>query len=339
MLPRQLAIAAPRRVVLLAAPQSQILDVAGPLQVFVRATELFERAHPGALRPYEVLLASTTPSRRIRTNCGLVLEAHRSFRALRGGIDTLLVAGGSGLDTAAESVELLRWLRRKAGAARRFGSICTGAFLLAAAGLLDNKRATTHWRWAGELARRYQRAAIDPDPIFLRDGKLITSAGITAGMDLALALVEEDLGAPLAVAVARDMVLYFRRPGGQSQFSAALELQAADRQPIAELQAWILEHLGSDLAVERLAERCQMSARNFARVFRAEAGVTPARFVERVRLDAVRRRLEESDDGLDAIASACGFGGADGLRRSFVRQLGVPPSEYRARFSRRRSAA
>jgi transcriptional regulator GlxA family with amidase domain len=229
-------VSIPKKIVFLAAPDTQILDVAGPFQVFVRAAELFLREHPSVTCPYTVVLTSTSSSCMIRTNCGLSLQAHQTYRSLRGSIDTLLVAGGSGLDEAAKNKDLLRWLRSRAVGVRRFGSICTGAFLLAAAGLLDGKRATTHWKWAAELATRCKHAKIDPDPIFVRDGKMYTSAGITAGMDLALALVEEDLGSPIAVGVAQEMVLYLRRPGGQSQFSAALTLQSSDRWPLADLQ-------------------------------------------------------------------------------------------------------
>ncbi len=329
----------PRQIVFLAAPQSQIVDVAGPFQVFVRAAELFVRDHPGAASPYEVVLASTAASRNIRTNCGLTLQANLNYRDVPDPIDTFLVAGGYGLDAAARDQDLLGWLRSKAAKARRFGSICTGAFLLASAGLLGERRVTTHWKWADELARRCPEAIIDADPIFLRDGKLYTSAGITAGMDLALALVEEDIGPQLAVRVAREMVLYLKRPGSQSQFSAALSLQASDRQPISDLQAWILDHLADDLSVDRLAARCAMSPRNFARLFVKQTGLTPARFVERGRIEAVRRRLEESDRGLDQIAAECGFGSADALRRSFARSLHVSPRDYKARFSRTAGAA
>ena len=323
-----------KSIVFLAAPDTQIVDVAGPFQVFVRAAELFVRERPSAPSPYAVKLVSTSSGRMIRTNCGLRLEAHTTYRALRGSIDTLLVAGGSGLEEPAKDQHLMQWLHSKAPQVRRFGSICTGAFLLAAAGLLDGKRVATHWKWAAELAKRYKSAKVEPDPIFIRDGKLCTSAGITAGMDLALALVEEDLGAQLAVQVAREMVLYLRRPGGQSQFSAALALQSSDRCPITELQGWILENLSADLSVDKLAHHCSMSPRNFARVFTAETGLTPYKFIERLRVEAVRRRLEESEDKLDRIAAHCGFGSPDSLRRSFLRVLNVSPSDYRSRFSR-----
>src|SRR6201993_2746715 len=219
-----------RTIVFLAAPSSQILDVAGPFQIFVRAAELFVEEYPARKAPYNVLLASTTRRRSVATNCGLVLTGTKTYRTLRGPIDTLLVAGGSGVERAAHDEELLLWLQKTALRVRRIGSICTGAFLLASAGLLDGKRAATHWKWAAELANKFKQTTVDPDPIYIRDGSTYTTAGVTAGMDLALALVEEDLGAPMALRVAREMVLYLRRAGGQSQFSTALSLQASKEQ-------------------------------------------------------------------------------------------------------------
>jgi transcriptional regulator GlxA family with amidase domain len=215
---------------------------------------------------------------------------------------------------------------------RRLGSVCSGAFLLAEAGLLDGRRATTHWGWCKVLAERHPAVRVDPDPIFVRDGNVYTSAGVTAGMDLALALVEEDHGRALALQVARQLVLFLRRPGGQSQFSAQLAVQSADREPLRDLQAWIAEHPGLDLSVPSLARRVAMSPRNFARVFARELGTTPARFVERVRVEAARRRLEESAHGVDMVAAECGFGTAESMRRAFLRTLHVPPSAYRSRF-------
>jgi transcriptional regulator GlxA family with amidase domain len=323
----------PKTVVFLAAPETQILDVAGPFQVFVRAAEIYLRDNPAQKRPYSVVLVSSTRRKAVTTNCGLVLTGSDTFHSFRGPIDTLLVAGGTGLEHAARDVELLTWLRKAARGARRIGSICTGAFLLASAGLLDGKRATTHWKWAAELARRCSRATIDPDPIYVRDGNTYTTAGITAGMDLALALVEEDLGSALALKVAREMVLYLRRAGGQSQFSAALSLQASDRKQIEEVRSWVLNHLDEDMPVERLAVRARMSPRNFARVFLKDTGTTPARFVERLRVEAARRRLEESRDKLDKIADDCGFGSISSLRRSFQRLIHVRPADYRSRFT------
>jgi transcriptional regulator GlxA family with amidase domain len=321
----------PKTIVFLAAPGSQILDVAGPFQIFVRAAELFLRDHPSHKSPYTVVLASTTRRKPVLTNCGLVLTGSETFRSLRFPVDTLLVAGGSGLEKAALDQELLAWLRSAAQRVRRIGSICTGAFLLASAGLLDGKRVTTHWKWAADLARQCKRATVDPDPIYIRDGNTYTSAGITAGMDLALALVEEDLGSPLKVA--REMVLYLRRPGGQSQFSAAMSLQASDRKQIEELRSWAFDHLEENLTVEKLAAKAGMSPRHFARVFVKETALTPARFVERLRVEAARRRLEESRDKLEKIATDCGFGSLSSLRRSFLRVLHVPPADYRSRFT------
>jgi transcriptional regulator GlxA family with amidase domain len=198
---------------------------------------------------------------------------------------------------------------------------------------LDGKRATTHWKWATELAHEYKRITVDPDPIYIRDGNTYTSAGITAGMDLALALVEEDLGSPMALKVARELVLYLRRAGGQSQFSTALSLQASDRKQIEEIRSWALDNLKQDLPVEKLAAKAGMSPRNFARVFVKDTGTTPARFVERLRVEAARRRLEESQDKLEKVANDCGFGSIQSLRRSFLRALRVPPNDYRHRFT------
>jgi transcriptional regulator GlxA family with amidase domain len=330
---KTIAASGPRTIVFLAAPNTQILDVAGPFQVFVRAAELFAREHPGRPRPYDVILASTARCKTVSTNCGLMLTGTETFRSLRRPVDTLLIAGGSGLEKAAHNQDLLGWLRKAAQRVRRIGSICTGAFLLAAAGLLDGKRATTHWKWAAELAKRCPQITIDPDPIYIRDGNTYTTAGVTAGMDLALALVEEDLGSPLALSVARELVLYLRRAGGQSQFSTALSLQSSDRKQIEEIRSWVLDHLEQDLPVEKLAARAEMSPRNFARIFLKDTGTTPARFVERLRVEAARRRLEESRDKLEKIANDCGFGSITTLRRSFLRALHVPPADYRNRFT------
>lgn len=329
--PRSAGVRA-KTIVFLGAPDTQILDVAGPFQIFVRAAELYVKEHPGQASPYTVVLASTTRRGSVTTNCGLVLAGGVSYRDVRGAIDTLLVAGGTGVDAAGRSAEVTDWLRKVAPRVRRIGSVCTGAFLLGAAGLLDGKRAVTHWKWAGDLAARFTRTTVDPDPIYIRDGNTYTTAGVTAGMDLALALVEEDLGSPLALSVAREMVLHLRRAGGQSQFSAALALQASDRKQIADLRSWVLDNLHRDLRVNALAEQAGMSPRHFARVFRQDTGTTPAQFVERLRVEAARRRLEESRDKLEKVSSDCGFGSIQSLRRSFSRVLQVSPHDYRHRF-------
>lgn len=322
-----------KTIVFLAAPNAQILDVAGPFQVFVRACNCVRETHDGAADPYRVLLLSSTKRKSVQTNCGLAIAGAEPYQTFRGEIDTLLVAGGSGVEEAAKDEDLLAWLRTMSRSVRRIGSVCTGAYLLAAAGLLDGKRATTHWLAAADLAAKFERVDVDPDPIYIRDGNTYTSAGVTAGMDLALALVEEDLGAPVALKVARRLVLYLRRSGGQSQYSAALSVQASDRRQIEDVRAWALDNLSRDMHVDRLAAKAGMSPRNFARQFLKETGTTPARYVERLRVEAARRRLEESRDKLEKVAADCGFGTVQSLRRSFVRVLRVPPNDYRQRFA------
>ncbi len=322
---------ATRRILLLAAPDTQILDLVGPFQVFTRASEILGRRNASAPSLY-ALEVVTTERGLLPTSCGLRLEAHRTFRQVRGAVDTLLIVGGSSVEEAREDAAVVRWLQRIAPQLRRVGSICTGAFLLARAGLLDDRRATTHWKYCHRLARRYPAIKVDPDPIFVRDGNVYTSAGVTAGMDMALALVEEDAGSAVALEVARELILYLRRPGSQSQFSAALNLQASDRQPFRDLGAWVLEHLRSDLSVDALASRVGMSPRNFARVFRADMNTTPAKFVESLRLEAARRRLQESNAGLESVAATCGFRNCDAMRSTFKRVLRVAPGEYRWRF-------
>jgi transcriptional regulator GlxA family with amidase domain len=320
----------PRRVVIIAFPGVNLLDLAGPAEVFSSLAEAMGREN--GEDEYAIEVASTTGEQRVRTSGGVSVFADRAISEVKGAIDTLLIPGGTGVWAAAQSEANADQLRRIVSQSRRVASICTGSFLLAAAGLLDGRRATTHWRWCGRLAAQYPNVAVEPDSIFVRDGTVYTSAGVTSGMDLALALVEEDLGRAAALQIARHLVMFVRRPGGQSQFSPLLEMQAADRQALRDLQAWISEHLAEDLSVDSLAEQAHMSSRNFARVFQKEIGTTPARFVERLRIDAVRRRLEECDVGLDRIAGECGFGSADAMRRAFLRVLHVPPSDYRDRF-------
>ena len=321
-----------RRIVFVAAPGTEILDLVGPLQVFARASEMFVRQNPGTSPIYSVEVVTTSSHRSFVANCGLRIMAHKTFRELRGNIDTLLVAGGSAIENDEISAGVIRWLKTIAGRIRRIGSVCTGAMLLARAGLLDGRRATTHWNWCEVLIRRAPRAHVDPDPIFIRDKNVYTSAGVTAGMDLALALVEEDHGSRLALQVARNLVLYLRRPGGQSQFSAALSLQLTDREPLRELEAWVLDNLNKPLAVPVLARRVAMSPRNFARVFAKEMKTTPAKFVERLRVETARRRLEESQNSMESIASECGFGNVNSMRNVFQRALKIAPGQYRRHF-------
>ncbi|RQR60271.1 GlxA family transcriptional regulator [Burkholderia sp. Bp9125] len=328
---------APRSILVLAFPGAQLLDVTGPLQVFASVNELAnERGRPAPYAP-RVVAAEAGP---VATSAGLVMMAD----ALRAGgrpADTVIVAGGQGVHAASRDPRLVRWVRRQAERARRVASVCTGAFLLAEAGLLDGRRAVTHWTRCDELAARYPRIRVEADPIFIREGALWTSAGVTAGIDLALALVEEDLGRAIALDVARELVVFLKRPGGQAQFSATLSMQRSTERigdrfgdRFGELHAWIAEHLGGDLSVPVLAERARMSERSFVRHYRAETGRTPARAVEQIRIETAQRLLGDTSWPLKRIAGRCGFGSEETLRRGFVRVLGVTPQAYRERFAR-----
>jgi len=325
---------ATKRILFVAGSGTEILDLVGPLQVFARASDMYLRDHPGAPPIYSVEVVSIAPGRSLIANCGLRFSANKTFREVRGKIDTVLVAGGDVIEQNKMSRGAVGWLKKITARTRRVGSVCTGAMLLARAGLLDGRRATTHWNWCDTLIRCAPRTDVDPDPIFVRDENIYTSAGVTAGMDLALALVEEDHGSQLALQVARNLVLYLRRPGGQSQFSAALSLQGTDRKPLRELEAWVLDHLDQPLTVPVLAQRVAMSPRNFARVFTKEMRTTPAKFVERLRVEAARRRLEESQNTMEMIAAECGFGNVNSMRNVFQRALKIPPGQYRRHFRR-----
>jgi transcriptional regulator GlxA family with amidase domain len=315
-----------RRVVIVALPEVQPLDVTGPAEVLAAATELTAGDDPAYA--VEVVAPGGAP---IPTGSGYAIAPAGALETVRGAIDTLLVAGGAGARHA--SPETVARVRRLAARAARVASVCTGAYVLAAAGLLDGRRATTHWRYCDDLQRRHPAVAVERDPIFVVDGPVRTSAGVTAGMDLALALVEEDLGPRTALEVARWLVVFVKRPGGQAQFSAQLAGQAADRAPLRELQAWIADHLAADLSVPALAARACMSERHFARAFKAETGMTPAVYVEALRVERARLALEDGAAPLDAIAHRCGFGTVETLRRAFARRLGVPPAAYRSRFA------
>ncbi|MFF9350630.1 GlxA family transcriptional regulator [Streptomyces sp. NPDC014734] len=299
----------------------QSLDVTGPLEVFAGARHL-----PGA--GYGLRTASPDGSP-VRTSSGLRLIPDTSLADAEPP-HTLLVPGGPG--TRAPAPELVGWLREHAPRAERLVSVCTGALLLAAAGLLDGHRVTTHWTVCDHLARTHPAVEVDPDPIFVRDGRLATSAGVTAGIDLALALVEEDHGREVALAIARHLVVFLRRPGNQAQFSAQLVAQTARREPLREVQHWITEHPAENLTVDALAARARLSPRHFARAFRAETGLTPGRYVDRVRLEHARRLLEDTTDGVAGVAHACGYGTPEAMRRAFLKALGTAPAEYRRRF-------
>jgi transcriptional regulator GlxA family with amidase domain len=316
----------PRRIAIVAFEGVQALDITGPSEVF----SLADRATADPTYAIELIARDGAP---IRTSSGIEITPHSSLDETTGPIDTLVVPGGQGTRAAADDRELINWLRLAARRSRRVTSVCTGAFLLARAGLLEGRRATTHWFACDALRRHYPSTTVEPDPIFVRDGNVYTSAGVTAGIDLALALVEEDLGSQTALAIARDLVLFIRRPGGQAQFSAGLAGQAASRPGIRELQSWMAEHLDADLTVPALAERTFMSPRNFARVFLAEVGVTPAAYVEGVRVERARALLETTTLQLEEVAQRCGFGTVETMRRAFGRRLHVSPGEYRERFA------
>jgi transcriptional regulator GlxA family with amidase domain len=318
-----------KKIVMLSLPQAHGVDVMGPLEAFGIASRMLEET--SGRRGYESELVTNSSDLVIPTSSGVRINAHRHYGQVRGKIDTLLIAGGPTARGPSDPA-LLAWIRRMAGQTRRVCSICTGAFLLANAGLLNGRRATTHWRFVESFARTHPGVLWDPNPIWVQDGNIYTSAGSTAGMDLTLALIGEDYGGALALAVARHMVIFLRRPGSQAQFSVALSAQAAERKSVQELQAWIAENLAKNLSVEVLAERAAMSTRNFARVFARELGNTPARYVEQARVEAARTQLASTDDGVERIASRCGFSSAELLRRCFLRHFKIAPSQYRKHF-------
>ncbi|MGW5662465.1 GlxA family transcriptional regulator [Streptomyces sp. NPDC003758] len=299
----------------------QSLDVTGPVEVFAGA----ELRRPGSYR----LVTASLDGGPVRTSSGLTLAADHALCDAPAP-HTLIVPGGQGSRHPDE--RLLDWLREHGPRADRLVSVCTGAVLLARAGLLDGRRATTHWAYCDTLARHHPEIEVDPDPIYVRDGHVATSAGVTSGIDLALALVEEDLGRDTALTIARHLVVFLRRPGNQAQFSAQLAAQTARREPLREVQQWISEHPDDDLTVEALAARARLSPRHFARAFQAETGMPPGRYVDRVRLEHARRLLEDTGDGVEEIARASGYGTPEAMRRAFVKALGASPAEYRRRF-------
>ncbi len=325
-----------RTVVVLAFDEAQLLDVAGPLQVFATANDLMATSVANSA-PYSITVASRAGGL-IRTSSGLAITTQHLTTAGRGMLDTLIVAGGRGIPCAVKDQRLIAWLRRRASTIRRVCSVCTGAFLLAESGLLDNRKATTHWKSCDLLQKRYPEVRVSAEPIYIQDGPVWTSAGITAGIDLALALVEGDLGHRFAMDVARHLVVFLKRPGGQAQFSVPLGMQTASDDSLAELHAWIAEHLAGDLRVEKLAARSRMSGRSFARFYRAQTGRTPARAVMEMRLEAVRRNLEETALSIKEIAAMAGFANDQVLRRAFQRRFGTPPADYRGRFAMRTAA-
>ena len=323
-----------RKVVVLATPTAQSLEVAGPMEVFGSANFRLREAGRERAMPYEVILASTGANLRITsTMSGLQLVATAPWFRIVGEIDTLLVVGGISVWTGESNPRLLQWLRQQSNSVRRLGSVCTGAFVLAKAGLLDGRRATTHWCFTGKLKEDYPKVIVDPDPIFIRDGKVVTAAGVAAGIDLCLSLVEDDLGVDIALRVARSMVLFVRRSGGESQFSTALAFQKTSKIPLRELPIWIIENLHEPLGVAQLASRLAMSVRNFSRTFAREFGSTPVKFVTKLRVQTAQRLLADSTKSVEEIASECGFGSLDSMERAFRRETNRVPNSFRNQAS------
>ncbi len=314
-----------RRIEILAFPDVQLLDVAGPLQVFASTNDLLVNAgKPAHYQP--VAVGAQTP---IVTSSALTIGTSALSGASEA-LDTLIVPGGWGVYRACEDQQLVSWIAQRSKTARRTASVCSGAFLLASTGLLDGRRAVTHWQRCGEFRKRFPKVRLDPDPIFIQDGAIWTSAGVTAGIDLALALVENDLGREVALAVARQLVVFLKRPGGQSQFSAALTLQDESGR-FDGLHAWMMENITQDLSVADLAEKAGMSLRSFSRHYREQTGVTPSKALEEMRLETARRLLEQAQP-VSRAARRAGFGSEETLRRLFQRRFGVSPQAYRERF-------
>lgn len=311
-----------RRIVITGPPPVQILDVTGPLEVFSSVPE------------YAVSIATPGDNSQLSTSRGIALASAVPISEISGSVDTLVIAGGPGAENGEYDPVFLRWIAETAEGCRRVASICTGAFLLGAAGLLDGKTVVTHWNFCDRLANEFPKATVRPDRIYMRDGSIYTSAGITAGIDLSLALVEEDHGHEAALRIARQLVMYLVRPGGQAQYSHMLSRQAVTSDPLRELQVWMHEHLKEDLSVETLADRIGMSARHFSRVCMRETKMNPGEFVDRMRVEAAQQMIDSSSMGLKEIADACGFRSADSMRRTFLRILGITAGEYAERFKR-----
>lgn len=321
--------ASTKDIAILGFPDAQLLDITGPAQVFASASELVvDRETPA----YRVTVVSRAGGE-IVTSAGLGLSTISFDDAAARTFDTVIASGGHGVHLAAEDMAMVDWLRAQATVSRRCCSVCTGAFLLAAAGVLAGKRAATHWGYCDTLAAQYPDIRVEGNPIFVEDGGVWTSAGVTAGIDLSLALVEADLGRRLALQTAQRLVVFMKRPGGQAQFSSILAAQLSDNGDFAELHAWMADNLSEDLRVEHLAERAGMSPRTFARVYRDRTGMTPAKVVTALRVEAARRLLEETALPVGQVALRCGFGEEERMRRAFLHRLGVAPGRYRQRFS------
>ncbi|WP_027687748.1 GlxA family transcriptional regulator [Rhizobium leguminosarum] len=316
------------RIAILAMPGVQMLDVAGPMDVFSEANNLIN-----GRAGYELAIVGRDLEPIVTSNGGRLLP-DRTIEQTLDGFDTLVIAGSPRVKDFEADRDLVEWVKGGSLSLRRLASICTGAFLLGSAGLLNGRRATTHWNSTTRLKKMFPAIDVQPNTIFIRDGAVYTSAGVTASMDLALALVEEDFGRGVALRVAKELILFLQRPGGQSQFSVHLEAQISEMGPIRDITQWIAANIADDLAVDALASRLGMSARNFARTFKRETDMTPGDYVEAVRVDAARRMLEEGDVPLKRVAALCGFNDQSAFRRAFMRRIHVTPVEYRSRFRR-----
>lgn len=321
-----------RHIVFLAIPGATLLDITGPYEVFTQAIEL--NMEEDKKPPYILHIISSERSKTIRTASGFTIQCESTIMNINYKIDTLFVPGvPNSIQTEYRlNKNALQWIRQQANIVRRICSVCTGTFFLAETGILDGKTATTHWAMCQKLLHNYPSVKVENDPIFIKDENIYTSAGISSGMDLALTLIEEDFGRSKALEVAKQMVLYLKRPGTQSQYSSALIFQSSDYRPVQDIQNWILEHLKDQLTVEQLAEKVSMSPRNFARVFVKETGITPAKYIDKLRIETACHYLIESQLTLKEIADICGLGTPDNMRRVFMKHLHITPSDYKRNF-------
>lgn len=321
-------------IAFLVIPDATLLDITGPYEVFSQSLEYYHQAENRTNFKYELHTLSINRKKNVRTASGVVIQCHENIQTVDYPIDTLIIPGvpNSRIEEYKLPQYVLQWVKRQSTTIRRICSVCTGSFFLAETGLLAGKQATTHWEKCDMLHSRYPDIRIDNNPIFIKDGNTYTSAGISSGMDLALALVEEDYGKSFALEVARQMVLYLKRPGSQSQYSSVLTHQNTDHQPIQQICGWIQEHLQETMTIENLAEKISMSPRNFARVFVKEAGITPAKYIDKLRIETACRYLVDTRFSFKEIAALCGLGSPDNMRKIFIKYIKTTPVEYRRNF-------